>query len=137
MTQQQLLLRSPAMADLPDMVALLTAEDFGDDSAHRLRAAFGQLQEFSLLAVRTNRLEGLLLATFDGWHVFAGHLAVATSVQGEGVGRLLIEALVRRAAKAGAKGVIVDARLSAVGFFQKLNFRLPGAVFLIRGVAKS
>jgi hypothetical protein len=30
--------------------------------------------------------------------------------------------------------VITDARLSAVGFFEKLDFRLPGAVFLIRGV---
>jgi predicted N-acetyltransferase YhbS len=137
MTQQQFFLRSPSTADLPDMAALLTAEDFGDDSAHRLRAAFEQLREFSLLAVRANRLEGLLLAAFDGWHVFAGHLAVATSAQGEGAGRLLVEALLRRAATAGAKGVIVDARLSAVGFFQKLNFRLPGAVFLIRGVTKS
>jgi GNAT superfamily N-acetyltransferase len=137
MTQQQLSVRSPSAADLSEMAALLTAENFGDDSVQRLRTAFDQLQEFSLLAARANRLEGLLLATFDGWHVFAGHLVVAASARGEGVGRLLIEALVGHAAKAGAKGVIVDARLSAVGFFQKLNFRLPGAVFLIRDVEKS
>ena len=76
----------------------------------------------------------MLLATFNGWHVFASHLAVAPSARRRGVGKQLIGALFQRAAKARAKGLIVDARLSAVGFFQKLDFRLPGAVFLIGDV---
>jgi hypothetical protein len=39
-----------------------------------------------------------------------------------------------KAATAGAKGLIADSRLSSVGFFQKLGFRLPGAVFLIKDI---
>jgi GNAT superfamily N-acetyltransferase len=76
----------------------------------------------------------VLLATFNGWHVFTSHLVVAPSARGEGIGKLLIRALLQQAATAGAKGLIADSRLSSVGFFQKLDFRLPGAVFLIKDI---
>src|SRR5215470_5170698 len=109
MVQNELFLRSPIDADLPDMAALLTAEEFGDDSADRLRIAIDELRPFSLVATRGNRLVGVLLATFNGWHVFASHLAVTPSMRGQGVGRLLIAELVRRATNAGAKGLIADA----------------------------
>jgi GNAT superfamily N-acetyltransferase len=131
MAQVERHVRSIKDADLPQIAALLAAAEFGDDSAERVRIAFDQLRGFSVVATRSNHLEGVLLATFNGWHVFASHLAVAAPLQGQGIGRLLIAELVRRAKNAGAKGLIVDARLSAVGFFQKLRFRLPGAVFLI------
>jgi predicted N-acetyltransferase YhbS len=134
MVQSELDIRSPSDADLLDMAVLLIAGNFGDDAAERLRAAFDQLRNFSLVAMRGNRLEGVLLATFNGWHVFASHLAVTPSMQRHGIGRLLVAELLRRAVNAGAKGLIVDSRLSAVGFFQKLDFRLPGAVFLVKDV---
>jgi GNAT superfamily N-acetyltransferase len=134
MTQNELVLRPPSHSDLPAIAALLTAEGFGDDNADRLCTAFDRLQTFSLVALRADRLAGVLLATFNGWHVFASHLVVAPSARGEGIGKLLIRALLRQAATAGAKGLIADSRLSAVGFFQKLDFRLPGAVFLIKGI---
>jgi len=134
MTENALVLRPPIRSDLPAVAALLAAEGFGDDSADRLHPAFDRLQTFSLLALRPNLLAGVLLATFNGWHVFMSHLVVAPAARGEGIGKLLIRALLRQAATAGAKGLIVDSRLSTVGFFQKLDFRLPGAVFLIKDI---
>jgi GNAT superfamily N-acetyltransferase len=134
MAHNELAIRSPKLTDLADIANLLTAEGFGGDSGDRLRGCFDQIHAFSFVAVRTNQIQGVLLATFNGWHVFASHLAVAPPARGQSVGKILIKALLQRAARAGAKGLIVDARLSAVGFFQKLDFRLPGAVFLIKDV---
>jgi GNAT superfamily N-acetyltransferase len=95
MTQNELVLRPPIHSDLPAIAALLTAEGFGDDNADRLCTAFDRLQTFSLVALRANRLAGVLLATFNGWHVFASHLVIAPSALGEGIGKLLIRALRR------------------------------------------
>jgi GNAT superfamily N-acetyltransferase len=132
MSDNELVFRPPIHSDLSAVSALLAAEGFGDDNADRLCTAFDRLQTFSLVALRANRLAGVLLAMFNGWHVFVSHLVVAPSARGEGIGKLLIQALLRRAATASAKGLIADSRLSAVGFFAKLEFRLPGAVFLIK-----
>lgn len=134
MTENELPFRPPMHSDLPAVAALLSAEGFGDDNADRLRTAFDQLQTFSVIALRSNLLAGVLLASFNGWHVFMSHLVVAPQTRGEGIGKLLIQALLRQAATSGAKGLIADSRLSAVGFFQKLDFRLPGAVFLIKDI---
>jgi hypothetical protein len=82
MARLQPVLRSLLQADLPDVGELLTAEGFGKDSGDRLRASFDQIRTFSFVAVRANCIEGVLLATFNGWHVFASHLAVAPSARG-------------------------------------------------------
>jgi GNAT superfamily N-acetyltransferase len=134
MTKNELLFRPPMYSDLPEVAALLAIEGFGGDNADRLRIAFDRLQTFSLIALRANLLAGVLLATFNGWHVFISHLVVAAAARGEGIGELLIRALLRQAATARANGLIADSRLSAVSFFQKLDFRLPGAVFLIKDI---
>ena len=134
MSDIDLVLRPPVHSDLPAVAALMAAEGFGDDDAERLYAAFDRLATFSLVALRESRIAGALLATFNGWHVFVSHLVVAPPLRGEGIGKLLIEELLRQAVTADAKGVIADSRLSAVGFFQKLDFRLPGAVFLIKDI---
>jgi ribosomal protein S18 acetylase RimI-like enzyme len=129
MTENELVLRPPMHSDLPAVAALLTADGFGNDNADRLRTAFDRLQTFSLIALRANLLAGVVLATFNGWHVFVSHLVVAPAARGEGIGKLLIRTLLRQAATASARGLIVDSRLSAVGFFQKLDFRLPARSF--------
>jgi GNAT superfamily N-acetyltransferase len=43
-----------------------------------------------LIALRANLLAGVLLATFNGWHVFVSHLVVAPAARGEGIGKFLI-----------------------------------------------
>jgi predicted N-acetyltransferase YhbS len=77
---------------------------------------------------------GAALASFNGFHVFLSHVAVAPSHRRQGVGTALHSALVERGRSLGAAGVIVDSRLTSTPFFQRLGYRLPGAVFLIRDV---
>jgi N-acetylglutamate synthase-like GNAT family acetyltransferase len=127
-----ILIRSPKQADLPALAALLAAEQFGDDAARRLCDGYEHIRQFSLIAMSEGQLKGALIATFNGWHVFASHLVVVASSRRQGIARQLVENLFDRAREAGAKGIIADARLSAAGFCHALGFRLPGAVFLIR-----
>ena len=54
--------------------------------------------------------------------------------RGQGSGRRLVTALVRRAAEQGAHRVPVDARLEAVGFYEKLGFVPCGQPFVQRGM---
>lgn len=132
MAQDDVFIRPLTEADLPEIAALLAAEEFGEDSAPRLRAALSHLRNFSLVAMRANHVEAAALANFNGWYIFLSHLVVAPSAREKGTGRLLVDSLVQTAAEAGARGLVADARLSTVSFFQKLGFRLPRAVFLIK-----
>ena len=51
-----------------------------------------------------------------------GRIAFLPAARGQGSGRQLVTALVRRAVAQGAVRVPVDARLEAVGFYEKLGF---------------
>jgi GNAT superfamily N-acetyltransferase len=123
--------------DLPAVATLLGAEGFGHDALQRLSQAQANLRAFSVAATQANQIQDVLLASFNGWHVFAGHLVVAPGARRQGIDRLLVETLARNAESAGTKGIIVDARLSAVAFFTQLEFRLTGVVFLIRDLPTS
>ena len=85
-----------------------------------------------LVAEQRGQLVGVLLASYNAFHLFLSHVAVAPAHRRQGVGALLHDELARLARRDGAQGIIVDARLSAVGFFEALGYRTPGAVFLIR-----
>ena len=125
-------IRHPDATDLPAIAALLIAEGLGDKALQRLSTIYADIRGFSLVATSNRQVQGVMLASFNGWHVFVSHLVVAPSARSQGIGRLLIERLASDAARMGAKAIIVDARLSVVGFFHKLQFRTPAAVFLIR-----
>lgn len=58
-------------------------------------------------------------------------MAVDVSVQGQGVGRLLVERALAEAADRGAKRMWCNARVSAMGFYQKLGFETIGEQFEI------
>jgi len=100
--------------------------------AERLSAAVDPGTSRCLVAEQEGRPVAVLLASYNGFHVLLSHLAVAPEQRRQGVGALLHGELARIARPDGAQGIIVDARLSAVGFFQTLGYRTPGAVFLIR-----
>ena len=104
--------------------------------AERLVAAIESAGGRCLAAEQEGRLVGVLLASYNGFHVFLSHLAVARAHRRRGIGARLHGELAGLARRDGARGIIVDARLSVVGFFHALGYRTPGAVFLIRDVGE-
>ena len=90
-----------------------------------------------LVAESNGELVGVLLSTFDGFSHFVSHMAVAPGHERRGIGRRLLEELVRRARERGGRNVVVASWLTAAGFYHKQGFRVPGAVFLVRPVRPS
>lgn len=63
-----------------------------------------------------------------------GRIALLPAARGKGAGRRLVCALVRQGVTQGACRVAVDARLEAVGFYEKLGFVPCGTPFMQRGM---
>lgn len=57
-------------------------------------------------------------------------MAVDPSLQGSGVGRILVEAAVERLWGAGVTRVWCNARDTAIGFYQRLGWRVTGPGFV-------
>ena len=87
--------------------------------------------KLSLVAVRAGEVVGVVLAVYNGFHVFLSHLAVVPGLQRQGVARHLHDELMQAARRVGAIGVITDSRLTTTGFFYQLGYRTPGVVFLL------
>ena len=75
---------------------------------------------------------GVVLSSFNGFHVFISHIAVVEDLERHGIGAELLEAVVNRANQRRAVGLVVDSRLTSTTFFFRHGFRLPGAVLMIR-----
>jgi GNAT superfamily N-acetyltransferase len=123
-------------SDLIGVARILVSTGVCDDEADVSRRVGLLIREgsrlcFVAVADRGGRVLGVLIAIFNGFHVFLSHLAVHEEHRGLGVAKRLHEELLVNAARLGAKGVIADSRLTATGFFQRLGYRLPGVVFLI------
>ena len=58
-----------------------------------------------------------------------GRLAVSKAARGRGLGRLLVEAIERRAAERGLAAVELHAQTHACGFYQQLGYAAYGEVF--------
>ncbi|MCX8006966.1 MAG: GNAT family N-acetyltransferase [Coriobacteriia bacterium] len=87
-------------------------DDWGDDdpaSSH-------------LLALEGERVVGYVRLIVRGEEAQLRHVAVAFDRQRSGVGTALVEEACRRAAELGAGVVHLNARLPAVGFYQRLGF---------------
>ncbi len=89
------------------------------DHAERLRTAFENTQ-LVLTAWHADRLVGLARVLTDGVQVaYLCDLAVEPDVQGLGIGKLLIDAVMERCK--GTELVLRDSNLSA-GFYEHLGF---------------
>ncbi len=130
----RLLVRTMGRGDLREVGALLESHHMLDGK--QLRRAFkmfaGSKSTIYLVAEKDLEIVGALLAQFNGFHVFLSNIAVAEHLRGQGVGRRMHQELERRAKKLGARGIITDSRMSAVGFYERQGYKIPGAVFLIR-----
>lgn len=104
------------------------------DAADRIRFCVNLPNQCCLVAENAGEVIGVVLATYNGFHFFLSHIAVVESQRRRGVGTTLHVDLLERATNRGARGIIADAWTSAEGFFRKLGYRMPAAVFMIRDV---
>ncbi|MGR8935977.1 MAG: GNAT family N-acetyltransferase [Gammaproteobacteria bacterium] len=63
-----------------------------------------------------------------------GRLAVLPSWRRQGIGKALLSNLIDMARRSGAAHVVVNAQLSAQGFYEKFGFRAYGAAFSEAGI---
>ena len=62
------------------------------------------------------------------------YMAVEKQYQRRGIGRLILHALERMAVERGARCVVLDARESASGFYQKHGYAIAGSAHTLYGV---
>ena len=77
---------------------------------------------------------GVALSVFDGFSSVVSYMAVASGAERRGIGRRMMDELVRRTQARGGKNIVVASWLNAAGFYESMGFRTPGAVFLVRDV---
>ena len=61
------------------------------------------------------------------------YMAVAKEYEGNGIGRMIVDALELEAAGKGIRMLILDAREPAVGFYQKLGYSIEAKSYLLFG----
>ncbi len=63
-----------------------------------------------------------------------GRMAVLQAYRSQGVGRAMLDALIKAAGKRGVKEVYLNSQASAVGFYQGLGFEKTGTPFMEAGI---
>ena len=76
----------------------------------------------------------LLLRKVDGRTARIMRMAVAVERQGRSIGRRLVEHAEARARRAGFDTMVMHARATAVGFYEKCGYRTVGDEFLEQGI---
>ena len=128
--------RSATKADLDGIIEVLISTGIckPDGLRERVSDVIERSPHTCFVTEERGNITGALLATFNGFHLFLSHLAVANEHQGLGVGTSLHARLVERAIELGATGIITDSWLTRAGFYYQLGYRIPGAVFLIKDI---
>ncbi|WP_053241995.1 GNAT family N-acetyltransferase [Clostridium sp. DMHC 10] len=63
---------------------------------------------------------------FDNGKCFFGRIAVSKEYRGTGIGKVLVEEMLKKAFKDGIKEVLIHAQAYAQGFYEKLGFKPYG-----------
>ena len=74
------------------------------------------------------------LSIFDGFGSYVSYTAVASDAERREIGHQMIDELVCRTRLRGGKNIVVSSWLSAAGFYHRMEFRMPGSIFLVRDV---
>ncbi|MBZ9966185.1 GNAT family N-acetyltransferase [Mesorhizobium sp. BR1-1-2] len=102
--------------DPPSSAHLLTAETLRDKAR----------RETGLLALGGNRIVGCIFALERTDHIYVGKLAVTPDCQGQGIGRLLMQAVQDFARSRGKAAIELQTRIELAGnqaAFARLGFR--------------
>ena len=105
-----------------------------DGLPQRLAATLGVANADYLVAEEDGAIVGVTLSVFNGFTSFVSYMAVAPGAERRYIGRRMMDELVRRARARGGRNIVVASWLSAAGFYEAMEFRTPGAVFLVRDV---
>ena len=103
----------------------------------RLSATLDMANADYLVAGEDGAIVGVTLSVFDGFTSFVSYMAVDLGEERQQIGPQLIEELVRRTRARDGTNIVVASWLSAAGFYHAMEFRMPGAVFLVREVRLS
>jgi predicted GNAT family N-acyltransferase len=86
------------------------------------------------LAVRDGRPVGAGRLTMFGNEGQIAWVAVRAHARGSGIGKVLMDAMIDRAAAEGAAYVMLNAQTHAIGFYELLGFETVGAIFHMGGI---
>lgn len=106
------ILRQPLGLSLKD-------EDLGDDATDTIFAA---IQDEKVIGC-------VIMHPVSATAVKLRQMAISPEVQGTGVGRLLVNAAGDWAKEKGFSEILMHARMTAAGFYEKLGYRSKGEVF--------
>jgi len=102
----------------------LWTEDLAAERAQRHFGLFSDQRELLACVVAVPLPDGVKIR----------QMAVAASQQGRGVGRKLIGHVERRLAREGARHFWMHARVTAIGFYEKIGYRQTGDTFTEVGI---
>lgn len=100
----------------------------------RISTTMGMANADCLVAEEGDAIVGVTVSVFDGFTSFVSYVAVAPGAERQGTGRQMMDELVRRTKSRGGRNIVVASWLSAVGFYESMEFRMPGSVFLVRDI---
>lgn len=87
------------------------------------------------LARRAGKAVGALRCLrLDGGMMQVQRLCVAADCRGQGVGRAVLRLVERHYRTAGARGITLDAKHQATGFYEKCGYRQVSAPFMEAGI---
>jgi len=93
---------------------------------------------FHIMACENNgRVIGVGRLHFNDNHQWQiRYMAVEQHCRSKGVGRAILNKLEQRAIKAGCKQIVLDARRTAIKFYEKAGYRITAAGYMLFGSVK-
>ncbi len=130
------IVRAMTPDDLDAACRILVDQELCDAEGlpQRLSATMEMANADYLVAEEDGVIVGVTLSVFDGFTSFASYVAVAPGAERRQIGGQMIGELIRRTQARDGKNIVVASWLSAAGFYRSMEFRMPGAVFLVRDV---
>ena len=87
---------------------------------------------FHIMAVYGESVIGVGRLQFNATHeAQIRYMAVANEHEGNGIGRMIVEALEKEAADKHVNTIVLDAREPAVGFYQKLGYTIEAKSYVL------